>query len=165
MKLSPPPPCTVRTSHDWQSARHLLGSLISHRPGPPLNHPSGPDALSKCSPVTSTSPPGPSLTPHLLTYLPSPSTLLYALSLPPQPAPAPYLTPPTSPWHFSSPLSASSIRGTRLALSFTPISVPPNSSPSPAPYPCPLTSRPTRAPAGKRASSHLAAAEQRGSGP
>lgn len=118
-----------------------LGSLISHRPGPPLNHPSGPDALSKCSPVTSTSPPGPSLTPHLLTYLPS---LNFALcpQFPPSPASSGSL-PDSSNLavaFFPSPLSASSTWDSLSSLPSPPFR-PPNSSPSPAlftPVPCPL---------------------------
>lgn len=134
-----------------------LGSLISHRPGPALNHPSSPHALSKCPPVTSTSPPGPSLTPHLLTHLPSlnfalcpqfpplpNSSLLRTPQLPllapafsqalSQPSPAPHLPPPTSP------LSASSTWDSLSSLPSPPFR-PPNSSPSPAlftPVPCPL---------------------------
>ena len=134
-----------------------LGSLISHRPGPALNHPSSPHALSKCPPVTSTSPPGPSLTPHLLTRLPSLNFALYP-QFPPlpnssllqtpqlpllspafsqalsQPSLAPHLPPPTSP------LSASSTWDSLSSLPSPPFRSP-NSSPSPAlftPVPCPL---------------------------
>lgn len=123
-----------------------LGSLISHRPGPALNHPSSPHALSKCPPVTSTSPPGPSLTPHLLTRLPSLNFALYP-QFPPSPTPlsSRHLNSPSSPllsrkhsvnhlWLLTCLLQPHlfqhPLRGTRSALSLHPHFVPPTPPPA-----------------------------------
>lgn len=140
----------------------------SHKPGPPPNHPSYPHALSKCPP------PGLSQTPHVLTCLPSPNFVL-SVFLPTPPsarslalpstlllfpkhsaAPPPHLlTPPTSPGLFS-PSSKQPPPQTRTALSLPPtLSLPPRPG-----------GRTFSSPGGEGAGPcHLAATEQRGSGP